>query len=72
MTSVGFSTKSFADFSHFDRADAGIPITKQEREQATDELISLLKDIKYFDHRKVIQANHFGGPLCGQELRRLN
>ena len=44
-----FSSASFASFGHFDRLDAGVAITKEERDQATDELISLLKEIKYFD-----------------------
>lgn len=35
--------------SHFAREDKGQPITEQERTDATDELISILKDTNYFD-----------------------
>jgi hypothetical protein len=35
--------------SHFERADSGQAITDQERTQATDELIGILKDTNYFD-----------------------
>lgn len=35
--------------SHFDRVDAGSPITQSELDLATDELIAVLKDTKYFD-----------------------
>ncbi len=46
---IGHSTTIFANQIKFERADKGVPISGSEREQATDELISLLKDTKYFD-----------------------
>lgn len=43
------STTLIANQINFERGDKGVPISESEREQATDELISLLKDTKYFD-----------------------
>lgn len=44
-----FFTSAQANQIPFVRVDKGAGITEQEREKATDELISILKDTQYFD-----------------------